>query len=92
MIGLLIGLAGGAIQYIFLRKLAKRISTGSAGGNLGLIIALQFFVPAAVLGLCAVIRAGDLLYAGIGITAVIVGGSLIEFIIAMRRSGKKDSN
>lgn len=62
------------------------------GGGLGWIIALQFLIPATVLGLCAAVRTDDLLYAGIGITAVIIGGSLTEFIIALRRSKKKDGD
>ena len=92
MVGLLIGLAGGVLQYILLRKLAKRLSAGMPGGGLGWIIALQFLIPAPVLGLCAAVRTDDLLYAGIGITAVIIGGSLTEFIIALRRSKKKDGD
>ncbi len=92
MIGLLIGLAGGVLQYILLRKLVKRISIGGSGGGLGWVIALQFLIPAAVLGLCAAVRAADLLYAGVGITSVIIGGSLIEFLLSLRRPGKKDGD
>ena len=66
--------------------------SGMPGGGLGWIIALQFLIPATVLGLCAAVRTDDLLYAGIGITAVIIGGSLTEFIIALRRSKKKDGD
>lgn len=56
MVGLLIGLAGGVLQYILLRKLAKRLSAGMPGGGLGWIIALQFLIPATVLGLCAAVE------------------------------------
>lgn len=89
MIGILIGVLAGALQLFLLYRLTKAIGGGGKNGFIALFAAVQFFVPAAALLLCALLFPDKLIHCGVSLVAVLITGALTIFFISKGREKKK---
>lgn len=85
LIGLIIGIVGGTLQFLLLSIFTKAITSGSLTTKNVLLGFLQFFMPIGVLVGVAFLRRQDLLLAGIGIISALIIGALTKFIINGRK-------
>lgn len=93
MIGLAVGLVAGGIQFWLLSKFTKHISAGQINKKSITLGLLQFFLPMGVLVGTAFIIRQQLLWAGIGITAALLLGAVISFILNKRKArGREDTD
>ena len=85
MVGFIVGVASGAIQFWMLSKFAFLLSGGIMNVRTVLFALAQFLFPFAVLLGCAFLIINDLIYAGVGIAATIITCALVRFIRAKKR-------
>lgn|GEM_PF-1908338 len=69
MLGFIIGIIAGAIQYWILVKFTKAVAGGILGLKTVCFAIAQFFLPAIILSGCAFLLRESLLFAGIGMAA-----------------------
>jgi hypothetical protein len=86
MLGLVIGLCCGVIQFFLLRRFVRSVTSGGKPA-VGLGI-LQLLLPAALLLGCAFFMPANLIWAATGIVIPVIGGSLIQLFLPGSR--KKD--
>jgi hypothetical protein len=94
MIGLLIGIIAGGIQFWLLSKFVGCI-TGANGLSVTTVLygILQFFMPLGVLVAIGFLRRSDLLPAALGIVGAIFAGVIIKNMIRVRKTrGRGDKN
>lgn len=92
MIGLAIGIVAGGVQFWLLSKFTKLISQGQINIKCITIGIFQFFLPMGVLlGMALIIRQ-ELMWAGIGIAASLLIGSVIKFILDSRKTRGREDN
>lgn len=94
MVGLVVGVAAGGIQFWLLTKFTARI-TSSAGMNLRsiFIFLLQFLLPLGVLVSIAFLKHSDLLQAALGIIGMLIIGTILKYVIITRKTrGRRDNN
>lgn len=84
MIAFLIGVIGGALELSLLSKLVLALQQQKSG-MMALIFLLKLLVLVLTLTLCVIFFRSDLLWCGVGLALVLVGGSFIRFIIALRK-------
>ena len=91
IIGLVVGIITGTIQFFLLSKFVTSV-TGSKFGNKTLIFAItQFLFPFAVLIACAFLIGDSLMWVGIGIASALIIGAVIKFVFVSKLSAKKDT-
>ena len=88
MLGFIIGLASGTVQFLLLLKYTGSAKKGKAGIKTILFLVTQFLLPFTVLVAYAIFLGDDILLVVAGMAAVIVVGSLIRFFI-VSRAGKR---
>ena len=87
MIGLLLGAVSGAVQFLLLSKFTSSVTGGEFNAKAALFGVFQFFIPVAVLTVCAFLFRDGLVWAGIGMAAVLVAGALFRFVSHNCKSG-----
>ena len=87
MIGLLLGAVSGAAQFLLLSKFTRSVTGGNFDAKAALLGVLQFFIPVAVLTACALLFRDGLVWAGVGMAAVLVAGALFRFVSHNCKSG-----
>ena len=88
MLGFVIGIIGGCIEFILLCRFVNMVTFG--GKNPVFTVVLKVAVLVCTLLLCAFIVPEQLLPAGIGVVLPIVGGGLVRFIVYMVKKPKSD--
>ncbi len=88
MLGLILGLCCGVVQFIFLRRFVRSVSSGGKPA-VGLGI-LQLLLPAALLLGCAFFMPEDLVWAALGIVCPLILGSVVQFIRSGRNKAGSD--
>jgi hypothetical protein len=81
VIGLAVGVAAGAVQFWLLAKFTGHVTSGRLTPLVVLLGFGQLLLPAGVLLAVAFLRRQDLLLAGVGISAALIGGILVRFIL-----------
>jgi len=85
MIGFVIGVISGGVQFWLLSKFTKLISAGKLSGAAIALGFLQFFMPMVILlGVAFTIRQ-ELLWAGVGIVASLLICAVIKFVFNTRK-------
>jgi K+ transporter len=87
VLGLLIGVVSGAVQFFLLARFTLSATSGKMGFSAVVYGLIQFFLPFAVLVLCAVFLRSDLIWAASGIAGTLIIASVVKFILE-RRSEK----
>ena len=81
MIGLIIGVASGLLQFLMLSKFTKAVTGGGLDRKALLFGVCQFLLPLAVLLGCAYLLRNALLWAAIGMVAVLVVCSMARLLL-----------
>jgi hypothetical protein len=81
MIGFAVGAAVGAVQFWLLTIFTRRVTGGGITPSVILLGFLQLLLPFGSLLAVAFLRRQDLLFAGIGISAALIGGLMVRFIM-----------
>ena len=82
MLGVVLGLAFGGVQLYLLMLAVNSLGTG----RLKIWpLAVQFLCPFAGLGLCAVLRQGQLIPCAVTMSAVLIIGALVRFLSVRRK-------
>lgn len=89
LIGLLIGIASGVVQYLMLAKFTGSVTGGTFGKKTALFAVFQFALPLVVLLGCYLLLEGGLLWAAIGMTGSLMLCAFIRFILTNK---KKDGS
>ncbi|MDR0906043.1 MAG: hypothetical protein LBN00_07700 [Oscillospiraceae bacterium] len=86
IIGIIIGLAAGAAQYLLLSRFTRRVTAGPESGS-GFVLfgLLQWVLPFAVLLLVGLLYTPALLPAGITIATTLIVGAVARIIIGGRK-------
>ena len=90
--GFMIGLAAGAVYFYVLSRFTAMVTGGTFTMRMALIGFLQFFIPLAVLVLCAFFLPNQLLWVGTGMAAALLGSAVIKFILVQRKKGRDKSD
>ena len=80
LVGLIIGVVSGIVQYLMLTKFTKAVTGGTLGNMTVLLGVFQFFLPLVVLLVCAFVLTGALLWAAIGMAAALILCALARFL------------
>ena len=80
IIGLLIGIAAGVVQYILLFKFITSITGGKASSKTVIFAITQFFFPFVILVLCALFWDTSLMWIGIGMAAALIVSAIIKSV------------
>ena len=88
LIGLIIGVVSGAVQFLMLGKFTGSVTEGSFSKKTALFATAQFLLPLAVLLGCALLFRESLLWAAIGMTVALVSCAVVRFFIS-NAAGKK---
>ena len=81
LLGLIIGVASGALQFWMLARFTKAVTGGGFGKKAVIFGICQFFLPLVVLLVCAFLLSGALLWAAVGMIAALVIPSFTRFMI-----------
>ena len=81
LIGLIIGAASGAVQFWMLARFTKAVTAGWLDKKTLLFGVCQFFLPLAVLLCFAFLFSDALIWAAIGMAAILISCSLVKFFI-----------
>lgn len=92
MLGFLIGMAFGGLQLWTLQRFTFLVTHAGLGVKCILLGLLQLFIPFGALLGVALLRRQDILYTGIGITAVLFIGALIIYLKHRRAKGRDNNN
>lgn len=87
MLGAILGIVGGALEYILLKRLATTATSGKETDTTVLIfnIFAQILLPVCVLLVCALLLREQLFSCGVAMAAALLIASTVNFIIRMRR-------
>ena len=84
LLGLMIGVASGLLQFYMLSRFTKAVTGGSLNTKAVMLGIGQFITPLVVLLICAFLLNNALLWAGIGIVAALTICALARFIFAQK--------
>ena len=84
LLGLIIGAVSGFLQFLMLAGFTKAITSGVIEKKAVLFGVAQFFLPLAVLLVCAFLLRDSLIWAAVGMTGVLVVFAFARFIFAKR--------
>lgn len=85
MVGFLLGALCGALELYLLTKLIAAVQGGKSA-YVGLIAMLKMLVLAAAFVPTILFFRNDLLWCAIGVTAVLVAGAFIRFLLQSRKA------
>jgi len=89
ILGLLIGVATGIIQFFLLKKFTGAVSMGRITNKTVIFAITQFLFPFAILVICAFLLPGNIMWVGIGIGAALITCAVIKYINVFKSDGKK---
>lgn len=92
MIGFLIGLAAGAVQFFVLSRFARLITSKDKMIQAVAMGLIQFFIPVAVLVATGFLAKSHLLSTALGIVAVLVVGAFTRLIFSRKSRGREEKN
>ena len=81
LIGLIIGVVSGVVQFLMLAKFTQSVTGGAFDKKTVFLAVFQFFLPAIVLLGCAWLLRDSLLWAGIGMTASLIACALVRHFL-----------
>ena len=87
LLGLIIGAASGTLQFWMLTRFTKAVTGGGLDNKAVLFGVCQFLLPLIVLLGCAYLFYNALLWAAIGMIAVLVVCAFVRFIFAKKSGG-----
>jgi hypothetical protein len=82
LIGLIIGVVSGAVQFLMLGRFTGSVTGGSFNKKTALFAAAQFFLPLVILLGCALFLRESLLWAAVGMTVALVSCSVVRFFVS----------
>ena len=85
LIGLVIGVASGAVQFWMLSKFTRAITDGAINVKSVLFGMSQFFLPIVVLLCCALLFPAGLMWSGIGMAASLLFCAIVGFLITVKK-------
>ncbi|MEL7610491.1 MAG: hypothetical protein AAGU74_13445 [Bacillota bacterium] len=85
MIGVFLGVIGGALELFLLTRMVKSVTNGTVGKT-ALLLLLKFLVLAASFTAVILIRRSELLWCAVGMTGVLIVGSILLFLMRQSRS------
>lgn len=90
MIGAILGIIGGAVEYILLKRLALSATSGKEINTTVLVLNVfaQILLPVCLLVFCALAVRAQLLACGIAMAAALLISATVNFIVQMRRRSK----
>ena len=89
VIGILIGLVTGVIQFFLLYKFVTSVTGGKAGKKTVVFAVTQFMFPFAVLLLCAFLLTDSLMWVGIGAAVALISSAVIKFVLVSKQKDNK---
>jgi len=84
MLGFIIGVASGAIQYFLLTKFTGSVTSGKLTNKAVLFGLVQFLLPFTVLVGIAFLLPDELMLAAIGMGGALLVSAIVRFIFAWR--------
>ena len=90
IVGLLIGLVTGAIQFFLLFKFVTSVTGGKSSTKTIIFAITQFFFPFVILVICAFLIGDSLMWVGIGIASALIIGAIIRFVFASKFTEKNE--
>jgi len=87
LLGLIIGAASGVLQFWMLARFTKAVTGGGLDKKAVLFGVCQFLLPLVVLLGCAYLFYNALLWAAVGMIAVLVVCAVARFIFAKKSGG-----
>ena len=84
MLGFVIGVASGAVQFWMLAKFTSSITHGTFNNKTVIFAITQFLLPLVVLVGCAFLLSESLMWTGIGIAASLIICAAVRFILTLR--------
>jgi len=81
VLGLIIGIASGLVQFILLYKFITTVTGGKMGSKTIIFAVTQFLLPFTVLLLCGFFLPDSLMWVGIGMASALIISSGIRFYI-----------
>lgn len=92
MLGFLIGIVFGGLQLWTLHKFTFLVTHEGPSVKCILLGLLQLFIPFCVLVGVALLRRQDILWTGVGITAILFIGAIIIFMKNRKAKGRDNNN
>ena len=84
LIGLIIGVVAGVLQFWMLLKFTKAVTGGNLDNKTVFLGIGQFLLPLAVLLICAFLLSDALLWAAIGIVGTLLLCGIVRFLIGRK--------
>ena len=81
LIGLVLGAASGVLQFWMLARFTKAVTDGGLDRKAVFLGVFQFFLPLAVLIVCAFLLRDSLLWAGVGMAGSLSLLALIRYVV-----------
>jgi hypothetical protein len=85
LLGFIIGSASGVVQFWMLSKFVGSVISGNLNTNAVLFAVSQFLLPLITLLSCGLLISQSLLWAGIGMAASLIVGSIIKFLSGYKK-------
>ena len=89
IIGLLIGITTGIIQFYLLFKFVTSVTGGKSGSKTLIFAITQFIFPFAILVLYAFLVGESLMWVGIGIASTLIIAAIIKFVFVAKSAKKQ---
>jgi len=89
VLGFLIGIASGVVQFFLLLKFTTAVTGGKINGKVAIFAITQFLFPFAVLLLCAFFLNEKLMWVGIGMAAALIISAVIRFLTVSKSKKPK---
>ena len=89
LIGLIIGIASGAVQFLMLASFTSAVTGASQNKRTVLFAVIQFAMPLVILVACALFIEGSILWAAIGMTASLMLCAFVRFILSNKKNSKR---
>lgn len=84
MFAFLIGMIGGGVELFLLRQLVKALER-QRSGMMALILFIKLLILVLTFTVVVLFFRNDILWCGIGLVAILVSGSFIQFINSHRK-------
>ena len=91
IIGLVIGIASGFIQFLLLFNFVTSVTGGKMGRKTVIFAITQFLFPFTVLLLCGLFLIDTLMWVGIGMGAALITSAVIKFFVLGKSDNTKKS-
>ena len=85
IIGFMIGVISGAMQFIMLSKFTSSVTSASFNKKTVIFAVIQFLLPLVVLVGCAFLIEGGLLWAAVGMSASLMLCAVTRFFLSNRK-------